>query len=371
MFNKFKGIQKEREIKEEEKGRFEHLVKIGGRIVKDHTGVGNMHYRYDIVYKELKHDLLRDFEFDEEDLRSFVYAAHTNEYNGQERIVLGAYSGCLLHLLTERNKSKGHGTRFYIDGKGIKFPGLFSFAKEVDELIIENFKGRQICSYLASNIGSVNLVIGRNIEGENAFSSIAADKGRASIVAGINIKGDGALLNIGKHGLTGLVLGSGIEGKKSLSSVGEHGVAGIIVGNDITGEYPFDGTGNYGNVDMLICNKFKGHNISCNVGFSGSIKLMLAKDINQKSNISSLLSGREIKKILYEQDTGPIVYDARKMCAEKSREEYDSLLKEYNLDEILKLIDMKEKSIEETITDLRKIRELYKSVEEKFKNDVW
>jgi len=146
--------------------------------------------------------------------------------------ILGLYTGCLLDLLTERRREQGLETCFYINGQGRKFDYLFSFAKHVDKVIVDNFNARSICSYIANGGGKANLVLVMNCKGDFIASDVGSDKGS----------------NVG------MVIMSNVEGQETCFGTGGYGAkAGIVLlvnnkGNDMGGNVAT----NEGEVELLI-----------------------------------------------------------------------------------------------------------------------
>ena len=85
---------------------------------------------------------------------------------------LGIYSSILLDKLTEKNKEKGESTKIHVAGDGTRFDFLFSCAENIDELIIENFKGNCIGSCIGGKKGNANTLQISNCEGNNIGTAI-------------------------------------------------------------------------------------------------------------------------------------------------------------------------------------------------------
>lgn len=259
---------------------------------------------YSCLTKEMEH-----IEFTEKDLTEYILARANND--DKDFPVSGLFSGFLLSLLTERNQAQGKKTKYYINGKGNCFDYLFTFARTVDELVVENFCGDYICSYIGSirgvankivglnikgnyalaNIGRVNgkvgLVLGRGIEGNSALSSIGEAEGDVKYIIGFDINGDSALSRVGNNnGKIGLVCGYNINGDSALRSICEYeGKCGMIIGINIKGD---DALSNSGGDDALS-----------NCGSeNGDIGLVYGLNINGKGTLNYVASKKGNIKLL-------------------------------------------------------------------------
>ena len=96
-------------------------------------------------------DLLKDVEFTELDLETFVLAKPNQDYSVRVSKVIGFYTSALLSILTKRNSKKGKRTKLRIDGSGLTSDCLLHYAGHVDELILENFSGGNIGRHIAPN----------------------------------------------------------------------------------------------------------------------------------------------------------------------------------------------------------------------------
>ncbi|MBT5022877.1 hypothetical protein HOK51_07645 [Candidatus Woesearchaeota archaeon] len=189
---KLQGI-KPKGIKFNEQSKLEHLIKTGNRIVADfspkYKGNGggsemeNLHFQ---IFSELKNNSLSNFKFDIADLTSFVHARSNSDGFENELVVLGLYSGALLSLLTKRNILLNKKTRVHINGEGNNFPYLFNYAQYVDEIIVENFKGKEVCSCISYGNFKANLIAFANMELGRSSSFIGSKNNPAKSVYFIN-----------------------------------------------------------------------------------------------------------------------------------------------------------------------------------------
>ncbi|MBT5022793.1 hypothetical protein HOK51_07875 [Candidatus Woesearchaeota archaeon] len=100
------------------------------------------------MYMRLDSNLLKDFSFTESDLESFVKLKSDECSDHITKKVVGFYTSALLRVLSKRNHAKGKKTKLRIDGRNSTFDYLFYWGGQVDELVLENFSGRDICKYV-------------------------------------------------------------------------------------------------------------------------------------------------------------------------------------------------------------------------------
>ena len=150
--------------------------------------------------------------FDEKDLRSFIYANANKDLNGDDSRNLGVFSGLLLHLLTERNKEKNKRTVFCIDGQGNQFDRLLQYTPNADILVVQNFKGEGICDAVGT-AGKAKILIARNIEGDFTLNDAGMLSGEIGLIIAKDLAGEFILNDISGHeGKTDLVIADNIKG---------------------------------------------------------------------------------------------------------------------------------------------------------------
>lgn len=223
-FGKFKGIQKEREIKNETKA-LEVMLEFCDKFVEKYKNKVNIDESDDNnnVYARMMQKLQKSLpEFNEGDIRSLIFARVNQEYDerdedgyAKEALALGLYTSCLLDLLALRNREKEKSTAFYIDGKNNAFDFLFTYVRHVDELIIENFRGQCICSNAAYE-GNIKTVMVNNIKGDALLES-AANYGTIDMCILENINGTRVLHYAGHEDTIKLIAANDIKGVMTLS----------------------------------------------------------------------------------------------------------------------------------------------------------
>src|SRR3990167_504206 len=111
-------------------------------------------------------------------ITKYISAKANSDYDTEiQQEVLGMYTGALLQLLTKRNKEQGKPAIFHFNGRGNRFDYLFYFAKFIDDIIIENFTGKYICSMIGSYDGNLNQIMCINIEGDSVCSGVGSYNG--------------------------------------------------------------------------------------------------------------------------------------------------------------------------------------------------
>lgn len=151
-------------------------------------------------YQSIIWGLLREQKpkYTESDFQDYVLAMMNQEREGPAK-VRGIVTGALLHLLTVRNRRQGKRTRVHLNGHGGRMDYLCMQAGAVDELIIENFRGKEIASgFTLTHPGSV--VVCRNVrDGQNVgFSSKGIETCLFDDVegnAGVGMEGSTILFN--------------------------------------------------------------------------------------------------------------------------------------------------------------------------------
>ena len=134
------------------------------------------------VYKKVMKTLKDLPEYNENDVRTFIYARANAEdpfEQGEDTlnraVAQGLYSGCLLDLLAIRNRKKGLPTNFYFDGKENHFHYLFHQSHEADKIMLENINGKRICYGAFNYDNKTKMIIARNVEGNNFLNYVALD----------------------------------------------------------------------------------------------------------------------------------------------------------------------------------------------------
>jgi len=220
---------------------------------------------YSHIYKDTE-GLLNDVSFSEADLKSFIYTKCDVELPFHwHKIVLGMYTGCLLELLTKRNRQDGKRTRFYINGNGSTFGYLFYRARDVDMLVVENFYGLGLCNDIGANSGHADIVIVNNIKSVCGCSGFGSDNGSIDMLYMTNIIGNLGSNVAEKKGNVGIaVLRNKKHGTGGLDYAAQDGGnAGVLIAdnveksNFVAHRVAYDG----GHASKLLVRNIKGHSI--------------------------------------------------------------------------------------------------------------
>lgn len=247
-FKQFAGIDDAKDVQARQETTLEKLVNAASKLIPEfveksqvRTSYGRLYdfdvlleHNYDEMYTILKEIELKDVSFTEDDLRQFIFSNANNDGAGMDIRAsqwLGIFTGCLLQLLTERNKEKGKETVFYVNGNGNRFDYLFFGARKIHELFVESFCGDFICNHIASHGGEADLVCGLSLKGNYSLSSIGESKGVVKQVIGISLEGDYVFTDCSNH----------------------DGHVHQMIMLDIKGDYPLHGAAmNIGDINQVI-----------------------------------------------------------------------------------------------------------------------
>lgn len=297
IFADLDGIAADRERTTLPASSLTTLLELCGAMVKRYTGRFDKsfggppsHELYQSMHAELTAPLA-SLSLDEQLLQEFVLARAGADYDpmSEEARALGIFSGNLLHYLTLKNRAAGKETKIHIDLHSSTFHYLFWFAKEVDEVFIENASGNSILEYAASYGGRVGLIRGQNLAAARHFAAAAGyERGNVGIVAVYNAEGDYIASRVGDSGgsadavlldtINGTRAGEGIASKGTVDTVfitnvrGDYtsayiaqlgGTARVVVLNDIRGDFTARENGppnEKARIGFLILRQNKGSN---------------------------------------------------------------------------------------------------------------
>jgi len=330
MFEDLKGIEKEREERER-KNTVDRLQEICEAFLKKPEII--FPWEKDESYKEFNekwgnypmtskyYTLLQlgldKIDFNEKDLRSFVYANANKDLNENDSRNIGVFSGLLLHLLTERNKAKGKRTVFCMDGQENQFDRLFQYAPNTDILVVQNFKGDHICDAVGT-AGKAKILITRNIEGDFTLND------------------------------TGMLSGE----------------LGLVIAKDLKGEFILnDISGHEGKADLVIADNIKGDNVFYYAAKEkGRINTAYTRGIApyEFSLMQAMDSG--IQKFIC-ANKQPHVYAKEVITKEENPAEYLRLVKDYKINELLYLVDSLEGKDEQEMAKIAlRIDRIYETI---------
>ena len=347
---------------------------------------------YEDMYNHLEKDVLHDISYTKGDLDDFIHSKGNTSSNNYSQF-LGFYTGCLLDLLTERNRAAGLSTTFYFDGKGISFDYLFTNARNVDKLIVDNFEGHHICSEIATSGDKVNMVVLMNIEGDCLGYRIGSRNGEAGLLISLNNKfregmpnnlGSGVFFNSGnRKGKLGmaLMLDDSYNAQIGSNIASAEGTVGLIGLFDSKVQVPLDGVARGGGKAKVV--------IAANNDSKYPLSVM-CHGLNDKEGEMFRNGGLVEKAIVINSGPWVLTYSRgidpgiintaviygdekqnralhpgiiNKIEGEQALEEYTKTMQEYRLDELLPLIrSMQGKDEEEIVETADKIYSIYEIV---------
>lgn len=264
IFDELDGIDEARKVQVREKTTLDKLLEVVFDIAEKRRNAYSLSYfthfdmndlNYIDIYKRMKEEELVDVTFTDEDLRNFILSMANHDLDINTAQCLGMLTGCLLQLLTERNAQEGKTTTFYINGNGNRFDYLFLCAKDVHNVIVEDFCGDYLGYGIGSYLGHANLVCGLNLKGNILFGAVGGKHGSVRQLIGVTLEGHDALSCCGQsYGNIRQVIGIGITGDNAFYGVSaNNGVLEQIVGIDVFGEKIFEDVGaNNGKVSTAI-----------------------------------------------------------------------------------------------------------------------
>ncbi len=241
------GMTAGREVRSRDKAALDYLVSAGKKVIAEYSPeldcsvpnyslVEDGKKVYSKMYAKLRDDLLKHTKFDEATLRSYIFMMAERNYGFMEYKALGIYTGCLLSLLTERNRDQSKRTIFCINGKGHEFNYLFNHAHDIDGLIINNLKGSGICDYVATFEGKANYIVLTNVTGYSHLFFVGGKGGEIGLIlaanCGISSFGD---CTSDKDGRVGAVMLTDIGSDLLFGALGRDGNVGLFVLKDSMG----------------------------------------------------------------------------------------------------------------------------------------
>ncbi|MFC1697765.1 hypothetical protein ACFL1H_05505 [Nanoarchaeota archaeon] len=270
-------------------------------------------------------------EFNLEDLTFFIHTFKDNDFNNNIQILLGTYTGALLDFKTYLNNLEDKETYLYLNGEGSRFKYLFYNARNVDKLILDNWKGDCIGSNIA-NRGEANFIALLNCEG-NWIGSSVGKNGILDNYFAINNKGDHCVYGTGNKGESELIVLFNNEGKDLMYTLSADGKAKIILSMNNYGEDNNWALGyDHGEMEYLILKNNKGKNAIhyiCNKGNAEHVFLL-----ENKSNDDFYPT---IKNLYTYKN--PVKYNGNHIKGKATLKAYQNTLDKLNLNKIVQLAD--------------------------------
>ncbi len=339
------------------------------------------------LFQTLRESWLESVDYSWKDLSDYILESAKEKPEGAESLARGLYSGCLLHILTERNREKKRETAFSFEGEGKNFDYLFSFAQEVDTLHIKNCRGDGIAGYLGSYEGHLDQLLLTGNKGNALANGAGSYGGHAGTVLAGNNQGDwtagwagsesgyvDAVLVVGNQGANaaihagsyqghaGTVLVVNNKGDSAAESIGsEKGYAGVVLVLNNRGDFPANNVAAEGTVElMMIVNSIGIGAAGWSLGNGGSIDTIVAAknegmavaDVPFNMALSGKgLGSRNIRRlILHDLDAVMLAMAKRyKGCAEQhiigdraAAKEYQALARKYEISELQQFADARD-----------------------------
>ena len=319
------------------------------------------------IYEKLKTDLLRDVDFSDRDILTYIdYRVETEgqfktEETNKLDDIFGLYTGCLLSLLTERNEEAGLSTSIYFDGKGRTIPYLFYCAHKVDELIINNVLSLTtddidgMCSGIGGLRGYANFVMIVNSKGANCHAGF--NGGKVGVLSLINHFDEPVVSDFGFAG--GVAREGGNADMLLLSN---------CVSPDIIPDLAREG----GSLGMVIATDIICDSLAKNIGrYQSNVGLAVMDDIVNCNRFTieyhdiEHFSKADVKKLLISGFPG--VPDVSKeadevILKEQSPERWAEVAQEYNVEQLIRQMRSitKESTKEEILEVASQIKAIYK-----------
>ncbi len=273
MFKDLIGIQAPRDIQVREESALETLLKIEDRVVQEYVEkvASSWQEKHDNIYLPLHASLSSALpSYTEQDLQDLLLAKVNNDYNDKETIVLGIYTGVLLHVLTERGEQEEKPTVFTFDLNENEFHYLFYFAKRAGEVTVRKVKGDYTCSFIGSYGGQVEkLVIAQNT-GDYAANGAGSYGGTIGTLLITQNNGDHAAQWAGSDG----------------------GKIGTLLITRNTGNDAAKWAGSdKGRIDTLLIDRNKGNNAAFLAGIGGGTIGTLLINHNKGNDAAKLAGG--------------------------------------------------------------------------------
>ncbi len=396
------------DVKARGSNEFERIVKVGNQVVDEYRHYIDdlvecrcepLDHVYDEIYERVEKELLKDVDFNQKDMEDYIFMKANGDYEDDETLILGLYTGCLLHLLTLRNREKGEKTIVHLNGGEdfTAFDHLFYYAKHVDELVVENFFGDYLCANIASYGGKADYVALIRC-GDYSVAEGIAHAGEIKTLAVIDCIGDFNSNIVASNGKIGsaILVGNTLcrEGSDGLGcSIANHGEAGLVMGVCGYIREPFLPSAFIdADVNLIIASKVSSTG-SCNPKAAGLIYLedivterdvawghaeydgnintimvsnckadSIAERVGMKGNVKKLVSHKnECKEFAKDAHIDNIVE------GEDAAQEYERVRKEYGIAKMLELANtiIHESSTEEILKLTKQIHEIYESVKPK------
>lgn len=220
------GIEKEKEIATNRGSHIlRKLIEVKYEIIKEYCQINKnsifhiTHFHNNLT-SELNSRFLKNTEYNAEDLMNLILSIDNHEFKKNDMsFLIGSITSSLLELLTRRNEEAGNNEVLFFNGHGKEIDHLFQYCSYCKDIVVENFKGNNICTNLGINGKARNVVL-KDIEGDYCGYKMGSRGGNVNNAVLINCSGKFNFTSIGEKGSVGTVFaiknyGFGIAYKKA------------------------------------------------------------------------------------------------------------------------------------------------------------
>ena len=322
---KLNGI-KPKGVKLRAKTNFEKLFEIENILFEEYPDSNSTSLLHNMgLDNKLINKCFVNLDFSESDLINYIESKLGFCSEEYEEHVVGCYTGRLLSHLCDLNRKKGKPTIFHIDGRGEKFNYLLNDAWDIDidTVIVENFKGEDICNEFAFS-GNVNLAIFRNL-------------------------GEDSVDKVGYRGQVDLMVADNIQTSFYIQTVGGYNAhPNLVIAKNFNEEF--------------LINRYDSSQYSCVCARSGVISIE-----DSVGHFNRVLSLFNLEKLLLKSTDYTVEDDKflfnKLFTLEEHTKEYEQLREDLKIDEILYLADeTKGKSKNEIIELTNQMKTIYEEI---------
>jgi len=249
LFTLLKGISPGVEKPKVEKSTLEKLLEVYGMVKEECRDV--------VAVEDKLKLLLSKIDYCEKDISNLVAATQTWDLDENGSMAFGAYVGSLITILTERNGAKGKRTIIEIDENRLSYLGfccrkfdivrfgvnngdcVFLFAKNGNELYVEDCKGEYFAYGVGSRGGDVGKISANTVDGKSFAYLAGSEKGRVGEIRAGTVNGKDFADGAGsKGGYVGEIRADNVNGEGFATCVGsENGRVGKISAGTVNGNW--------------------------------------------------------------------------------------------------------------------------------------
>lgn len=373
-FNDLKGIGKEKK-KIADNLYLKKIFETYEEIVKESYAFLQKFRLHDTKYMENLHYFVFDTtskrinegEISKQILEDYLIASPLDGARKDNDWLKGIYTGCLLELICQYKKGKEDHSIIHFDGRGMRYDNLFMFARNMTNVVIENYKGGNICFGVGIGKGEIGSLQLFNIDSEYGIAG-SIDGGNAGLISIINCKGDYFGSSIANKGSIDCLYTSRCVGNHVLSEMALDGEIKLSYFTDYSETFKTKDGNTYNYCDLTIIEDFAKSRTPALFKIEKAQKIIL-KNVNGtsihnvKGDISPhkgqvwILDSKELKKKAYAHGT---------LVGREAKEEYFTLPEYVELDQFSRISEqIKEKQALDTMYIAKKILENYQQIKAK------